>query len=507
MTEHTHASNGKVSDSKTSTTNNKKIPKSKTTSIDQILHLQRTVGNQAVLRLVQNGTIRPKLSISNPADAAEIEADRTADKVMGMTDSQINPSQGIARQPEEGEEDLQGKIMRTQEPAIRRDYFEKVARQPEEDEMDLQGKMMRVPDEEEAMRTKVMRSLDPIRRDYFFEVARQPEDEEELLQGKFDSPKDNPMDGLESQINAAKGSGSPLDNPTKQFMESRFGNDFGGVKIHRDSQASNLNKAVNARAFTTGNDIFFREGQYNPNSDDGKRLLAHELTHTVQQTGGKAQRKKGAEKKTIQRKILLDGNEANLGDLLKDAKDMKERVILANWGWADEEHDFKTSKKKKLGAKEVLKNAVSSAKSYVESVPALYTAANLKFMTKDSGRLATLYFINGNQSGRIRQQHGSGPLVKDQTGKKDYFFSDKQKMNAFLAAAKEASKNRKSEPVLSSFGGTNRPTNGAFHLEVTRKGGVITSTHISGGLCDTGIGGYDDIRIKAVYQKAIGYTT
>jgi hypothetical protein len=86
-----------------------------------------------------------------------------------------------------------------------------------------------------------------------------------------------------SSLNASKGGGSSLPQGTRSFMENAFSTDFSGVKIHTGNQASEMNKGINARAFTYGNDIYFKEGQYNPVSSEGKHLLAHELTHTVQQ--------------------------------------------------------------------------------------------------------------------------------------------------------------------------------------------------------------------------------
>jgi hypothetical protein len=88
-----------------------------------------------------------------------------------------------------------------------------------------------------------------------------------------------------SSLNASKGGGSSLPQGTRSFMENAFSADFSGIKIHTDSQASEMSKGLNAKAFTYGNDIYFKEGQYNPNFEDGKHLLAHELTHTVQQQG------------------------------------------------------------------------------------------------------------------------------------------------------------------------------------------------------------------------------
>lgn len=75
----------------------------------------------------------------------------------------------------------------------------------------------------------------------------------------------------------------PLDGVTRAFMESRFGHDFGQVRVHKDSTAVTLNQRLNASAFTIGKDIFFGQGQYNLGSSSGMKLLAHELTHTIQQ--------------------------------------------------------------------------------------------------------------------------------------------------------------------------------------------------------------------------------
>lgn len=91
------------------------------------------------------------------------------------------------------------------------------------------------------------------------------------------------------QIDASRGNGSTLATPVKSFMESRFGADFSGVKIHTGSDAVQMSRELNAQAFTVGGDIYFNEGKYNPQSDSGKHLLAHELTHTLQQSGGGSQ--------------------------------------------------------------------------------------------------------------------------------------------------------------------------------------------------------------------------
>ena len=85
---------------------------------------------------------------------------------------------------------------------------------------------------------------------------------------------------------SGQGPGGALDTPTRAFMEPRFGRDLGGVRVHTDSAAARASKMLSANAFTVGRDIHFAEGQYRPDTTPGRRLLAHELTHTVQQSGG-----------------------------------------------------------------------------------------------------------------------------------------------------------------------------------------------------------------------------
>ncbi len=84
--------------------------------------------------------------------------------------------------------------------------------------------------------------------------------------------------------------GSPLPGPARAKMEARFGHDFGHVRVHDGPEAGLSADALEAHAYTIGSDIVFNQGQFNPNSADGDELLAHELTHVVQQdgTGGAA---------------------------------------------------------------------------------------------------------------------------------------------------------------------------------------------------------------------------
>lgn len=87
-------------------------------------------------------------------------------------------------------------------------------------------------------------------------------------------------------IQPLQGGGRPLGASERSFFEPRFGTDFSGVRVHHDSSAADMAQSVNALAFTLGKDIVFNAGQYAPGTDAGLRLLAHELTHTLQQGGG-----------------------------------------------------------------------------------------------------------------------------------------------------------------------------------------------------------------------------
>ncbi|MCJ7626535.1 MAG: DUF4157 domain-containing protein [Anaerolineaceae bacterium] len=80
--------------------------------------------------------------------------------------------------------------------------------------------------------------------------------------------------------------GQPLDHATRAFMESRFGHDLGRVRVHADAKAQKSAQAVNANAYTVGSNIVFAPGRYLPGTPDGQRLLAHELTHVLQQRNG-----------------------------------------------------------------------------------------------------------------------------------------------------------------------------------------------------------------------------
>jgi hypothetical protein len=113
-------------------------------------------------------------------------------------------------------------------------------------------------------------------------------------------PQVNPH-SIENQAGHLSGRGQELSDPVKSYFEPRFGKDFGSVRVHTDSRAAQLARSLNARAFTVGSDVVFGAGEYAPQTLEGKRLIAHELTHVLQQ---------GNDRGTIRRKIQYDDKPA-----------------------------------------------------------------------------------------------------------------------------------------------------------------------------------------------------
>jgi len=127
-------------------------------------------------------------------------------------------------------------------------------------------------------------------------VKRQTEEEEIQAKSEITSilrqgitTEEKASTELESAINSARGSGQPLAPNLQQSMGQAMKVDFSGVRVHTDAKSDQLNQSIQARAFTTGQDVFFRQGEYQPGSRSGQELIAHELTHVVQQGGNQIQ--------------------------------------------------------------------------------------------------------------------------------------------------------------------------------------------------------------------------
>jgi len=232
--------------------------------VDGGIHdLQRLLGNQGVQRLLaaNPGLAQAKLTVGAADDAYEQEADRVAGEVMGMQAPAADA--GVQRQEDEGPEAEDDEFIQGKRDAS-------VQREAADDEL----AMKRHPEivqraalgEEDEMAAK--------------RIQRAAEGED--LSGSFD------VEGqLEGQIQSQKGGGQAMDGGDRAFFESRFGQDFSDVKVHNGGDSAAINRSLGARAFTNGSDVFMGGGQYSPGSSASRELLAHELTHVVQQTGSK----------------------------------------------------------------------------------------------------------------------------------------------------------------------------------------------------------------------------
>ena len=115
------------------------------------------------------------------------------------------------------------------------------------------------------------------------ECEKEKKEKKGAVQTKADGSGGAASPQLSSKIEKSSGKGNTLPRNTLTEMSRSFGTDFSNVKIHADSEAVQMNRELGAQAFTHGNDIFFNSGKFNTDTADGKQLLAHELTHVVQQ--------------------------------------------------------------------------------------------------------------------------------------------------------------------------------------------------------------------------------
>jgi hypothetical protein len=191
--------------------------------------------------------VQTKLKLSEPDDVFEREADRVAEEVMRPgreVDSSRIVGKPIARLQRE-EMDMSAES----EEEISEEEFE--AESEALDEFDL-------------------------------------EEEEDIMADESGMPKrENSASNLSRSsifVRIPRGGGRPLEENTQRFMEQRIGHDFSRVRVHTDGEAASSARQLNAHAYTVGTNIYFNEGRYNPYDMQGRKLLAHELTHVVQQS-------------------------------------------------------------------------------------------------------------------------------------------------------------------------------------------------------------------------------
>ena len=214
-----------------------------------------------------------KLDVNEPGDKFEQEADTVANHVAnnsqgptsggapGVQRKQINKIQRLASDKKEEK-------LGTNEERMKRD--KEIQTKPEEE-------MMAGAEEKQEEEKKV-------------QMKTQEEEKDEMKGGAVAQRKAEagasagPSRGLSTRIEQSSGKGKTLPPQTLNDMRASIGHDFSEVNIHTDNESADMNKELGAQAFTHGKDVFFNKGKYDPDSTEGKKLLAHELTHVVQQS-------------------------------------------------------------------------------------------------------------------------------------------------------------------------------------------------------------------------------
>lgn len=257
-----------------------------------------------------NSFFQPKLKIGNSNDQAEREADKTADRVVNQQNSfsskGLSSEKSVQKQSEK--EEPEAKLIQKQEEKEKPEA-KLIQKQAEEEEP--KTKLIQKQSEEEEPKTKLIQKQEEKEKPEAKLIQKQVEEEEpkakliqkqglpeEEVQKKVSSAnqsnkgqKENKEVGtpikysLEEMIKNTKGKGMQLPDDVRNELETKLQADFSKVRIHTEEDAIKMAATLKAQAFTHGYDIYFNKGKYNPYTKEGKYLLAHELSHVVQQKG------------------------------------------------------------------------------------------------------------------------------------------------------------------------------------------------------------------------------
>lgn len=233
-------------------------------------------------RIPARSRIQTKLQVSSPGDRYEQEADRVADQVMRLTDP-LPPRTAMS-------------LLQSSRHQL--NFTRVLSQSLVQRKLSISSSDDRYERKADEMSDKVIRLVEPENIDSMPSVIQQHmmqrkcalcKDEEQKLQTKRESPA-----GATTELDTAPAAsivgkaGSTLPRNLRDYFELRFGQDFSMVRVHTDTEAARAARAIKAKAYTLGRDIVFGSGQYTPFTEGGMRLLAHELTHVVQQRGSRA---------------------------------------------------------------------------------------------------------------------------------------------------------------------------------------------------------------------------
>ncbi len=276
--------------------------------------LRRKSADDAQVAAKRPAYMRAKMAVSAPRDSEEQEADRVADQVSRLSRAAAPGADQAEAAQRQAEEPVPA-ARRLRRTAGDTDQTRTARRQPESGE-DAQT-LSRLEEDPAAIRTAARRIVEEGPETAKASVRRAVEEEPDAIKTTRRRKADEAPEpataqtdedahprlsaDLERRIEAMRGTGRALPPDVLADMEAKLGHGFTSVRIHTDGDAAALAKRIRARAFTVGSDIFFAEGEYAPTTEQGRKLLAHELTHVVQ---GRA---------TLDRKTVRRSNGAGTG--------------------------------------------------------------------------------------------------------------------------------------------------------------------------------------------------
>lgn len=255
----------------------------------------------------QSAFIQPKLKVGKVDDAYEQQADAAADQIISEGKSQENTfftaspdvqakhqspnffskpvvpniTPGVQLKPLEQEEN---QVQKKEEEEVQKQEENEVQQKVEDNTAESESfNTSKDSIGNEVMQQQSSNTENSIQKKEEEEIQEKEEEDSESSLRKSADYDTEGSSGIENSLASSKGGGDPLPSDTQSEMESGFGADFSGVRVHNDSNAVQMNQDLGSQAFTNGSDIYFNEGNYDTESDSGKHLLAHELTHTVQQ--------------------------------------------------------------------------------------------------------------------------------------------------------------------------------------------------------------------------------
>ncbi|MDH4275977.1 MAG: DUF4157 domain-containing protein, partial [Gammaproteobacteria bacterium] len=214
-------------------------------------------------------TVQTKLSVSQPDDPYEREADQVAEKVMRMPEPASSSANG-ADDGDGGEERL---IQTKPVSSMITPLMNNTTR--------IFSKCVACEAEERAQGDAENNAPDQDKSN--MSVEESPTQLKAVQNKRNQTDADGVAPNIENTINRRLGQGRAIPESARSFFEPRFDHDFSKVRIHDDAAANDVAHTLQAQAFTRGHDVFFRAGSYQPHTPGGRQLLAHELTHTVQQ--------------------------------------------------------------------------------------------------------------------------------------------------------------------------------------------------------------------------------